>query len=349
MKLSSPVKTSGAFSTFTALSIEDEPRDENCEAIAVAAVAACVAALANSATWFNTWPSIDLAVYIIANHITALNLHRVARWLKWLLRFNLRDNRAWLCFIMFAYPINCEMKKITNTANHNQCTCPSADAPSMKMHITRPRLIDLHLQKGMNLNRSIHIEMHLKAMSPYVFSLKKLLKHLETPSMMYINSKNIPCQIISSLTLTVSRMSAMHIPWLSFNILSIWTRLKALRSTAMSTAAEWLTFLTKPLFTSKSLSKQNTVSFWSTRDMSSTSLKVSLTPLICFHSTDLYQPARSRKISFVQSNFTLSTVYIISSYPSASDSPVSTVSVKIQAECNHIEALRIASKHMGCM
>lgn len=79
----------------------------------------------------------------------------IFRWLgagslprKWpgLLRFSLRDNRAWFCFIMSACFINCEMKKIANNANHNQCTCPS-EAPLMHRHTTR--LLNLHLRKGM--------------------------------------------------------------------------------------------------------------------------------------------------------------------------------------------------------
>ena len=139
------MNVSGALSTFTALSIEDEPRDENCEAMAVAAVAACVAALANSATWFNTWPSIDFAVYTMLSHIIALHLHPVARRLKWLLRFSLRDNRAYFCFLMSACSITVATKKIANSENQTQCTSPSAEAPSISTNATK--LIDFHLRK----------------------------------------------------------------------------------------------------------------------------------------------------------------------------------------------------------
>ena len=68
----------------------------------------------------------------------------IFRWLvagslprKWpgLLRFSLRDNRAWFCFIMSACFLNCETKKITNNPNHNQYTCPSSEAPLMNCGI----------------------------------------------------------------------------------------------------------------------------------------------------------------------------------------------------------------------
>jgi len=87
---------------------------------------------------------------------------------------------------MFACSIIFENKKIANSENQTQCTSPSAEAPSISTNATK--LIDFHLRKGISLMRFIILEINAQAMSPYDMSLTKLLKHIKTPSMMYINS-----------------------------------------------------------------------------------------------------------------------------------------------------------------
>jgi len=84
------------------------------------------------------------------------------------------------------------------------------------------KLIDFHLHKRINLMRFIIPEISAQVMSTYDLLLTKLLKHIKTPSMMYINSKNIPYQTINSLTPTVPRIDAISCtPWLSFNMLKV--------------------------------------------------------------------------------------------------------------------------------